>query len=123
MVVVEGRVLRGIEPLEPRRRRVAAPVGAQLVHLVEEEEWVRRLRLLHALDHLAGHRADIGPAVAANLRLVTHAAQRHTHEIAAGRPRNRLTERRLADAGRAHEAQDRSLDLSDALLDREVPEN
>ena len=105
-------VLLGVEHLEQRRRRVAAPVGAELVDLVEQEERVRRLRLLHALDDLAGHRADIGAAVAADLGLVAHAAQRHAHELAARRPRDRLAERGLADAGRADEAEDRALELA-----------
>ena len=123
VMVVEGRVLLGVEHLEQRRRRVAAEVRAELVDLVEQEERVRRLRLLHALDDLARQRADIGPAMAADLGLVTHAAQRHAHEVAAGRLGDRLAERGLADARRADQAQDRALHLVDALLDREVLED
>ena len=123
IVVVEGRVLLGVEHLEQRRGRIAAPVGAELVDLVEQEERVRRLRLLHALDDLARHRADIGPAVAADLGLVAHAAQRHAHEVAAGGPRHRLAERGLADARRADQAQDRTLHLVHALLHGEVFED
>jgi len=49
-----------------------------------------------------------------------HAAEREAHEGAAGRPRDRPSERRLADAGRADQAQDRPGQLVGALLDREV---
>jgi hypothetical protein len=49
-----------------------------------------------------------------------HAAEREAHEGAAGRPRDRLAERGLADAGRADQAQDRPRQLVGALLDREV---
>jgi hypothetical protein len=108
IVVVERRVLLRVEHLEQRRRRIAAEVLAHLVDLVEQEERVGLLRLLHRLDDLAGHRADIGAAVAADLGLVAHAAQRHAHELAAGRLGDRLAERGLADAGRADEAQDRA---------------
>ena len=53
-----------------------AEVLAHLVDLVQQDQRVGRLRLLHRLDDLAGHRADIGPPVTADLGLVTHAAQR-----------------------------------------------
>ena len=63
----------------------------------------------------------------ANLRLVADAAERDAHELPGHRPRNRLSERRLADAGRADEAENRPLHvafelsygqvLDDALLD------
>ena len=61
--------------------------------------------------------------MAANLGFVTHAAQRHAHELAVGRTRNGLTQRGLAHTRRPHQAQDRRLDLIDALLHREVFEN
>ena len=120
IVVVEGVVLLGVEHLEQRRRRIAAEIGAHLVHLVEQEQRVRRLRLPHRLDDLAGHRADIGPAVTADLGLVAHAAERHAHEVAAGRLRDRLAERGLADAGRSDQAQDRAGQLVGALLHGEI---
>ena len=63
----------------------------------------------------------------AYLSLIPHAAEGHTHELAAQRPRDGHAERGLADAGRAHEAEDGSLlarvelhyreVLDDALLD------
>ena len=65
--------------------------------------------------------------MAADLRFVAHAAERDAHELAVHRARDRLAERRLADAGRADEAQDRALDrrrvaalLRLQLLHREV---
>src|SRR5262249_33496476 len=72
------------------------------------------------LDDLAGHRADIGPAVAADLRLVVHAAERHVHEVAAGRARDRLAERGLAHPGRTDQAQDRAGQLVSTLLDGKI---
>ena len=58
--------------------------------------------------------------MAANLGLVTHAAQRHAHELAIGRPRDGLAKRGLAHAGSAHQAQYRRLQPIDSLLHREV---
>src|ERR1700722_1675250 len=123
IMVVEGRILLGIEHLQQRRGRIAAPIGAELVHLVQQEERVRGLRLLHALNDLAGHGADIGSAVAADFGLVAHAAQRHAHEAAPGGPRHRLAERGLAHAGRSDQTQDRPLYLAHAVLHREVFED
>ena len=123
IVVVERGVLLGIEHLEQGRRRVSAEIRAQLVDLIEQEQRIRGLRLLHALDDLARQRANVGPAMAADLRLVAHAAQRHANEVATCGLGDRLAERGLADAGRTDEAQDRALHLVDALLDREVLED
>ena len=58
--------------------------------------------------------------MAADLGLVTHPAQRHAHELAAGRFRDRLAKRGLADAGRADQAQNRSGQLIGALLHGEI---
>src|SRR5581483_6174880 len=52
---------------------------------------------------------DIGAAVAADLGLVVHAAERHAHELAVHGARDRLAERGFSHAGRADEAQDRRL--------------
>ena len=61
--------------------------------------------------------------MAANLRLVTNAAERHAHELAPGRFGDRFAERRLADAGRTDQTQYRSGQLVGALLHREVFDN
>ena len=49
--------------------------------------------------------------MAADLGFVVHAAQARPHELAPDRARDALAERRLADAGRADEAQDRAAAL------------
>ena len=116
-------VLLGVEHLEERRRRVAPEVHRHLVDLVEEEDGVHGPRLLHELDDLAGERADVRAPVAADLGLVAHAAERQAHELAVQGLRDALRERRLADAGRAREAQDRALRLRDELPDGEELED
>ena len=120
IMVLELGVLLGVEHFEQRRGRIAAEILAELVDLVEQEQRVRGPRLLQVGDDLARQRADVGAAVAADLGLVAHAAQRLAHELAAGRAGDRAAERGLADAGRADEAQDRALELVGARLDREI---
>ena len=56
-----------------------------------------------------GKRADVGPAMAANLRLVVHAAQRDALELAAQRARNRPAQAGFAHSRRSDKAQDRPL--------------
>ena len=47
---------------------------------------LRTRDLGHVLQDLAGHRADVGAAMAADLGLVAHAAERHAHELAVRSP-------------------------------------
>ena len=108
VVVAERVVLRRVEHLEQRRRRVAAPVGADLVDLVEQDHRVHRAGVAQGADEPARQRPDVGPSVPADLGLVANAAQRHAHELAAGRARDRLADRGLAGAGRADQGQDRA---------------
>jgi hypothetical protein len=51
------------------------------------------------------------------------AAEAHPHELAAHRPGDALAERRLADAGRADEREDRAADRVRQRADREVLED
>ena len=112
-VVVERAVLLGIEHFEQRRRRIAAPVAAQLVHFVQQDHRVDALGTPHGLQDAPGKGADVRAAVSADLRLVANAAQRHAHELASERAGNAPPQRRLAHARRAHQAEDRTLQLAD----------
>src|SRR5439155_490314 len=90
----------------PTMRRIASPVGADLVDLVEHEYRVVGLGAPDRLDDAAWHRADVGAAVAADLGLVVHTAERGARELAPHRAGDRMPQRRLAHAGRADEAED-----------------
>ena len=122
-MIGERVVLLGVEHLEQRRRRVAAEVVTDLVDLVHHEDGVDGRRLLHALDDLPGERADVRAPVTADRRLVVHAAERDAVELAPERPRDAAAERRLADAGRPDEAEDRPLLVLLQLADGEVLED
>ena len=113
----------GVEDLEQGGTRVAPEVHPDLVDLVEHEHRVVRARRLDALDDPAGQRADVGAPVAADLGLVVDAAEAHPHELAAHRPGDALAQRRLADAGRADEGEDRAADLVGEGADGEVLED
>ena len=108
VVILEVVVLRPIEHLEQRRRRIAAPVVSQLVDLVEQDHRVHRAGVTQGADQPPRQRADVGAPVAADLGLVADAAERHPHELAAGRLGDRLANGGLARARRADERQDRA---------------
>ena len=120
VMVVERGVLLGIEHFQKCARGIAAEILPHLVDFIEQEERVGGLRLAQGLDDLARHRTDIGPAMATDLRLVAHAAERHADELAARGLRDRLAERGLADTRRADKAQDRPGELVRAALYREI---
>jgi len=123
IVIVEIAVLLGIEHLEQCRCRIAARVVAHFVDLVEQQQRVGEFGLLHRLDNLARHRADIGAAMAADFGFITHAAQRHLDVMAARGARNRAGERGFADAGRAYQAENGAFELARALLHGEIFED
>src|SRR5262249_6634679 len=116
-MIVKGRILLRVEDLEEGRRGVASPVSPKLIDLVEQEQWVRRLCFLHSLQYFARHRADIGAPMAAYLRLVAYAAERHAHEIPSRRTRNRLSKRGLTDPRGSDQTKNRPLHLPHTLLD------
>ena len=85
VVVAEGRVLRRVEDLEQRGRRIAAPVGAELVDLVEQDHRVHGAGVAQGPHEAARERADVGAPVTADLGLVADAAEAHAHELAVQR--------------------------------------
>src|SRR5581483_5907403 len=101
---------------------IAAEVRAEFVDLVQDEHRVLRLGAPQPLDNLAGQRPDVGAAMAADLRLVAHAAERDADELSPERLGDRARQRRLAHSGWSDEAEDRPLDVRVQLADREVLE-
>ena len=107
IVVPKRVILRRIEHLQQRGRRIATPVGADLVDLVEHDDGIHRPGIAQRANQPAGQRADIGPAMAADFGLVADAAERHPDELPAGGAGDRLADRRLASARRANQRENR----------------
>ena len=116
VVVDECAVLFRIKHLEHGRRRIATEILTHLVDFVEQDKRVRGFRLFQRLNDLAGHGADVGPAVTADLGFVTHAPQRDANKFAPRRLGNRLPKRGFTHTGRADKAHDRAFQLAGPLL-------
>src|SRR5262249_14222925 len=95
-----------VQYLQESRRRIAAPVRADLVDLVEHEDGIAGLCAAEGLDDATGHGSDVRPPMPADLRLVADAAQRHSRELSPQRAGDALAEAGFAHPGRAHEAED-----------------
>ncbi len=119
IMVGERVVLRRVEHFEQRGRRIAAKIRADLVEFIQQNHRIAAFDAAQGLDDASGHRADVGAAMAANFRLVPHAAERDARELAAERIGHAFAERRFADAGRADETENRAFDFLAALEDGE----
>ena len=75
VMVVERPVLLGIEHFEQCGGRIATKIRGHLVDFVEKEQRIAYAALREVLDDLARHGTDVGPAMTADFRFVTHAAQ------------------------------------------------
>ena len=122
-MVPEGGVLLGVQDLQQGRRRVAPVVAAQLVHLVQQQQGVLGLGLGHGRHNPAGHGADIRLAVAADIGLVMDAAQGDSGHIPVQSPGDAGGHGGLADAGRAHQAENLGRQLRRHLADGENLQN
>src|SRR6202011_6314237 len=94
-------ILRRVEDLEQRRRRITAPVTADLIDLIEHDHRVTGPGFLEGAGDPARQGTDIGPPVTADFRLVVNATQRDAGELATQRAGNGLTQRGLAHARRS----------------------
>ena len=119
-MIAEGVVLLRIQYLQQGRGRIATEILAQFVNFIEQEQGVAHTRLGQTLQNFARHRTNVGAAMAADLRLITHATQCHANKFSIRRPRDRLTKRCLSHARRTNEAKNWRLNFFDTLLHGEV---
>src|SRR6185312_15918164 len=76
--------------------------------------------LAQRLQYPAGHGADIGLAMTADLTLVMQSTQRDADIFTSDRTRDAASQRGLADTGRAHKTEDRALHVTLELEHGEI---
>ena len=123
-IVVRKRVvLLRIEHFEQRTRRISVVRDPQLIHFVEHHDRIGNTALLDPVHDPAGHRSDISPAVAADIRLIPHAAEADADIFPVQRFRNALSDTCLAGARCADKQEDRTRLLFFEIHDRDLLNN
>ena len=122
-MVSEIDILFWIKDFQQCGRRVALIGLAKLVDFVQHDDGIAAAADLHGFDDLSGQGADVGAAMAFDLRLVPHAAEGETEEFPSDRLRDAVSKRGLSDSGRADEADDGAVDFAFELGDADEFEN
>src|SRR5262249_8932509 len=105
-MILEGGVLFRIQHFKQCSRRITSEVHAHFVDFIEQENRINGPSLLDHLNDLPRKCADVCAAMAANLGLISDAAQSQPHKLTAGSAGDRHPERSLTDARRSHETED-----------------
>ena len=106
IMILKVGILFRIQDFQQRAAGVAAVVAAHLVKLIQQHEWIADAGLFHQRYDAPRHGADVGAAVAADLRLVAHATERKAHEGPVQGTGDAACQASLADPGRAHQTKD-----------------
>ena len=108
-MIPEGAVLLTVQYLQQCRCGVSPHIVAQLIDLIQHQQWIHGAAADKALHNAAGHSAYVGLAMAADVRFIPHAAQTDTAELAVHCLCHGDRNRRLAYARRPHKTNDFAL--------------
>ena len=120
VMVCKGTVLFGIQDLQQGAGRISVIGNAQLIHFIQDHDRIGSAALLDAVHDPAGHGADIGPPVAADIRFIPDAAQADPDIFTLQGPGNTLADAGLAGTGRSHKKQDGTGLLAAQVHDRDL---
>jgi len=87
-MVIKPRILFGIEHLKQSRSGISSKIRTDFIDLVEQKERITDPCLFKIKKDLAGHGANIGSPVTADLGFVTDPAKRHLDKLARSCPGN-----------------------------------
>jgi len=122
-VIPEGVVLLAVQHLQQGGGGVAPHIAAQLVDLVQHQQGIHGAAAGDGVDDAARHGADVGLAVAPNVRLVPDAAQTQTGHLPVQGLGYRQGDGGLAHAGRAHQTENFPLGVGAQLPHRHELQN
>ena len=111
IMIPEGAVLLGIQYLQQGGGRIAAVIIAELIYLIQQQHGIGAAGLLDGIDDTTGHTAYISFPMAADLGFIFDTAQRDTSIAASHRLRDAAYDGGFAHAGRAHKAEDLTIDI------------
>ena len=123
IVVCERVVLLRVQHFQQGTGGIAVVRRREFIHLVQNHDRIRYAAFGNAVQNPSGHGADVRPPVAANIRLIPHAAQTDPHILPSQRPGDTLADAGLSGTRRAHEQQDRSGLLPLQLHHRDLLQN
>ena len=78
-MIPESAVLFAVQHLQQCRKCISLIVCAHLIYLIQKHDRILRTRGLHGIGNPSRHSSHIGLPVSADLRLITHAAQRNSY--------------------------------------------
>ena len=116
-MIGERAVLGRVKHFEQRGCWVPAKVRADLIQFIQQNYRVAAFGAAQRLNDAPGKRANVSPAVAANLGLIPHAAEGDSRKFTAQRVGHTTPQGSLADTGRPDQAKNRSFDLLATLVD------
>ena len=122
-MVLEGAVLLRVQHLQQCAGGVSLVISRQLVDLVQQNDRVAALGRGDGADNTPRHGADVGAAVAADLRLVMDTAQTHAGKFTAHALRHRMGDGGLAHTRRADQTDDLPLHILVQLAHRQQLQN
>ena len=87
-MIREGMVLRRIQDLQQRRRRIPPEIPAHLIHLVQHQHGVLHAGPADRLNNPPRHGADVGAPVPSELSFIMNAAKADPFKAAPQCPRD-----------------------------------
>src|ERR1044071_8357262 len=105
-MILKSGILRGIEDLQQRGRRVALKTSAELVDFIQHEHGISTSGLPYPLNNIPRECTDIGTPMPPNIRLVVHSPETLAHEFAIHGAHDALSKRGFSDSWRTNKAQD-----------------
>ena len=108
VMILERMILRRIEHFEKRRRGITAPIGAELVDLVEHDHGIHCTGVAQCAHEPAGQGSDVRASMTADLGLIANATQRHPDKLSSCCPRDGFANGRLSGSRGPDQRQNRS---------------
>ena len=110
-MVAETAVLLAIQHLQQCRGRIAAHIIGQFIDFIQYQQRVHGLGTDQRINDTAGHGTNIGLTMAADIRLITHTAQRQSGQLAVHGLGYRQRNGSFSHAGRAYQTKDLALGI------------